>query len=133
MSREIISTPHAPGAIGPYSQAVSVSNTGRMVFTSGQIPLHPETGEMVGGDDVRAQAAQVMKNLEAVLEAAGVTFADVVRSTIYLADLEDFAAVNEVYAARFPAAPPARACVQVARLPKDARVEIDCVAVAGDV
>ena len=133
MSREIISTPHAPGAIGPYSQAVSVSNTGRMVFTSGQIPLHPETGEMVGGDDVRAQAAQVMKNLEAVLEAAGVTFADVVRSTIYLADLEDFAAVNEVYAARFPAAPPARACVQVARLPKDARVEIDCVAVSGDV
>ena len=133
MSREIISTPHAPGAIGPYSQAVSVSNTGRMVFTSGQIPLHPETGEMVGGDDVKAQAAQVMKNLEAVLEAAGVTFAHVVRSTIYLADLEDFAAVNEVYAARFPAAPPARACVQVARLPKDARVEIDCVAVAGDV
>ena len=104
MSREIISTPHAPGAIGPYSQAVSVS-TGRMVFTSGQIPLHPETGEMVGGDDVKAQAAQVMKNLEAVLEAAGVTFAHVVRSTIYLADLEDFAAVNEVYAARFPAAP----------------------------
>lgn len=132
MSREIISTPHAPGAIGPYSQAVSVS-TGRMVFTSGQIPLHPETGEMVGGDDVKAQAAQVMKNLEAVLEAAGVTFAHVVRSTIYLADLEDFAAVNEVYAARFPAAPPARACVQVARLPRDARVEIDCVAVAGDV
>ena len=133
MSREIISTPHAPGAIGPYSQAVSVSNTGRMVFTSGQIPLHPETGEMVGGDDVKAQTAQVMKNLEAVLEAAGVTFAHVVRSTIYLADLEDFAAVNEVYAARFPAAPPARACVQVARLPKDARVEIDCVAVSGDV
>ena len=132
MSREIISTPHAPGAIGPYSQAVSVS-TGRMVFTSGQIPLHPETGEMVGGDDVKAQTAQVMKNLEAVLEAAGVTFAHVVRSTIYLADLEDFAAVNEVYAARFPAAPPARACVQVARLPRDARVEIDCVAVAGDV
>ena len=103
------------------------------MFTSGQIPLHPETGEMVGGDDVKAQAAQVMKNLEAVLEAAGVTFAHVVRSTIYLADLEDFAAVNEVYAARFPEAPPARACVQVARLPRDARVEIDCVAVAGDV
>ena len=88
---------------------------------------------MVGRDDVKAQAAQVMKNLEAVLEAAGVTFAHVVRSTIYLTDLEDFAAVNEVYAARFPAAPPARACVQVARLPRDARVEIDCVAVAGDV
>ena len=86
-----------------------------------------------GPSGLKAQAAQVMKNLEAVLEAAGVTFAHVVRSTIYLADLEDFAAVNEVYAARFPAAPPARACVQVARLPRDARVEIDCVAVAGDV
>lgn len=128
MTRTIIQTPDAPAAIGPYSQGVAVS-CGSMIFTSGQIPLDPVSGEMVGGDDVAAQTRQVMENLRAVLAAAGVGFEHVVRATIYLADLNDFDAVNEVYAACFTEAPPARACVQVARLPKDSRVEIDCIAV----
>jgi 2-iminobutanoate/2-iminopropanoate deaminase len=124
MPREPITTDRAPRAIGPYSQAV---RAGGFVFLSGQIPLDPATGEMVGGD-VRAEAEQVMKNLGAVLEAAGRSFADVVRATIYLVDLGDFAAVNEVYGARFASSPPARATVQVAALPRGARVEIDLVA-----
>src|SRR5262245_57761620 len=98
-----ISTDRAPRAIGPYSQAV---RAGGFVFLSGQIPLDPATGQMVSGD-VRAETEQVMKNLSAVLEAAGLSFADVVRATIYLADLADFATVNEVYGARFPQDPPA--------------------------
>ncbi len=126
-TRETISTPNAPGAIGPYSQAV---RAGGMVFLSGQIPLDPKTGEMVGGDDVRAQTEQVMKNLEAVLAAAGLTFEHVARSTIFVTDLGDFATVNEVYGARFKGfAPPARATVQVAALPRGSKVEIDMVAV----
>jgi 2-iminobutanoate/2-iminopropanoate deaminase len=129
MPRTTISTDDAPAAIGPYSQAVCVTG-GRTLFTSGQIPLDSKTGEMVGGDDVGAQAAKVMDNLLAVLTAADMGFEHVVKATIYLLDLEDFSAVNKVYAARFHGAPPARACVQVARLPKDARVEIDCIAVA---
>jgi 2-iminobutanoate/2-iminopropanoate deaminase len=129
MTRTTISTDDAPAAIGPYSQAVSVTGN-RTLFTSGQIPLDAATGQMVGGDDVTAQAVKVMDNLGAVLRAAEMDFENVVKATIFLLDLEDFAAVNEVYAARFSGAPPARACVQVARLPKDARVEIDCIAVA---
>ena len=125
---DFVSTDKAPGAIGPYSQAVCVTG-GRTLFTSGQIPLDAVTGEMVGGDDVRAQATKVMDNLLAVLNGANMGFEHVVRATIYLLDLEDFAAVNEVYGARFQGDPPARACVQVARLPKDAKVEIDCIAV----
>lgn len=124
MPRQTISTEKAPRAIGPYSQAV---RAGGFVFLSGQIPLDPETGEMVPGD-VRAQTEQVMRNLGAVLEAAGLGFGDVVRATIWLVDLGDFAAVNEVYGARFPSDPPARATVQVAALPRGARVEIDLVA-----
>lgn len=129
MTRTTISTDDAPAAIGPYSQAVMVTGN-RTLFTSGQIPLDASTGQMVGGDDVTAQAVKVMDNLGAVLRAAEMDFEHVVKATIFLLDLEDFAAVNEVYAARFAGAPPARACVQVARLPKDARVEIDCIAVA---
>src|SRR6478609_2503229 len=102
--RQPVSTPHAPRAIGPYSQAIVADG---WVFCSGQIPLDPASGEMVGAGDVRAQARQVMRNLGAVLEAAGATFADVVKSTIYLADLGDFGAVNEVYGAFFTADPPA--------------------------
>jgi 2-iminobutanoate/2-iminopropanoate deaminase len=128
MSREAISTTDAPTAIGPYSQAVSVP-CGRMVFCSGQIPLDPVTGNIVEGDVV-AQAERVMKNLEAVLSAAGVTFSNVVRTTIYLIDLADFARVNEVYARYFPADPPARATVQVSALPRGSKVEIDAIAVA---
>lgn len=125
--KRILSTPHAPAAIGPYSQAVEA---GGMVFLSGQIPLDPTTGAMVEGD-VAAQAERVMQNLEAVLAAAGLTFAHVVRCTIYLTNLGDFATVNEVYGQRFPADPPARATVQVAALPKGAQVEIDAIAVCG--
>jgi 2-iminobutanoate/2-iminopropanoate deaminase len=127
MSHEAISTPNAPAAIGPYSQAIVA---GDLVFTAGQIPLDPQTQALVPGD-VRAQAEQVMKNLEAVLEAAGVGFSAVVKSTIFLVDLGHFATVNEVYGRRFPARPPARSTVQVAALPKGALVEIELVARKG--
>ena len=126
MSRQVVSTPAAPKAIGPYSQAIEV-RTGRLVFCSGQIPLDPATGEMVPGD-VAAQTERVMQNLEAVLAAARLSLAHVVRTTIYLVDLADFAKVNEVYGRRFAADAPARATVQVAALPRGARVEIDAIA-----
>lgn len=127
MRREVISSGRAPGAIGPYSQGVRV---GEMVFLSGQIPLDPVTGEMVGAGDVRAQTEQVMKNLQAVLEAAGVGFASVAKATIFVTDLADFAVVNEVYGARFEGmTPPARATVQVAALPRGAKVEIEMIAI----
>jgi 2-iminobutanoate/2-iminopropanoate deaminase len=130
MPRETISTPDAPGAIGPYVQAVAVP-AGRMVFCSGQIPLDPKTGEMVGAGDVRVQAARVLDNLGAVLAAAGASFAAVVKTTIFLADLQDFGAVNEVYARYFPREPPARATVQAAGLPRGALIEIEAIAVLG--
>lgn len=126
MSKEIISTEHAPAAIGPYSQAVRANG---FVFLSGQIPLDPVSGSMVEGD-IEAQTRQVMKNLEAVLAAAGTSFDKVVRATIYLTDLADFAKVNAIYGERFPNAPPARATVQVAALPRGSKVEIDLVALA---
>jgi len=125
-ARAVIASPQAPKAIGPYSQAIEAT-PGRLVYLAGQIPLDPGTGEMVAGDTA-AQAEQVMKNLEAVLAAAGLGFDAVVKSTIYLTDLKDFGAVNEVYGRRFPAAPPARATVQVAALPRGSRVEIELVA-----
>ncbi len=129
MTRSIVRTSSAPAAIGPYSQAVVVPvGDRRMIFCSGQIPLDPATGAMVEGD-VAAQTRQVMDNLAAVLAAADARLADVVRTTIFLADMNDFAAVNAVYGERFPTDPPARATVQAARLPKDSRVEIDCIAV----
>ncbi len=121
-----IATPDAPAAIGPYSQAI---RSGTFVFLSGQIPLDPATGQMVDGD-IAAQTARVMKNLEAVLKAAGCGFANVVRTTIYLTNLADFQVVNEVYGKAFPENPPARATVQVAALPRGARVEIDAIAVS---
>jgi 2-iminobutanoate/2-iminopropanoate deaminase len=126
--RRAITTTEAPRAIGPYSQAVVA---GSLVFLSGQIPLDPQTGEMVGAGDVRAQARRVMENLRAVLTAAGSSFEQVVRTTIFLQDLADFAHVNEVYASYFKDAPPARATVQVAGLPKGALVEIDAIATVG--
>ena len=128
MPREIISTKDAPRAIGPYSQGV-VAAGARMLFCSGQIPLDPTTGEMVGAGDVRVQTEQVMQNLGAVLAAAGASFGAVTKTTIYLADLQDFGAVNEVYGRYFPANPPARATVEVAGLPKGALVEIEAIAV----
>jgi len=124
--REIISTEKAPGAIGPYSQAIK---TGGMVYCSGQIPIDPVTGEFVSNDIVE-QTEQVLKNLAAVLEAAGTNLANVVKTTVFLADMSDFAAMNEVYGRYFSENKPARATVQAARLPRDARVEIDCIAIA---
>ncbi|MGH9143213.1 MAG: RidA family protein [Vicinamibacterales bacterium] len=122
--KETISSSQAPKAIGPYSQAVRV---GQLLFLSGQVPLDPATGEMVSGD-IAAQTHRVFANLEAVLKAGGRSFADVVRTTIFLADMNDFATVNQVYGTYFSEPYPARATVQVARLPKDARVEIDAIA-----
>ena len=121
---ETISTENAPGAIGPYSQAV---RTGNMVFCSGQIPIDPATGEFVSSD-VAEQTRQVLKNLSAVLEAAGTDLNNVVKTTVFLADMNDFTAMNEVYAEFFSENKPARATVQAARLPRDARVEIECIA-----
>ncbi len=122
---EIISTENAPGAIGPYSQAVKV---GGMIFCSGQIPINPVTGEFVS-HAVSEQTEQVLKNLREVLGAAGADFSHVVKTTVFLADMSDFSEMNEVYAKYFGENEPARATVQAARLPRDAKVEIDCIAV----
>lgn len=123
---ETISTENAPGAIGPYSQAIKA---GGMVYCSGQIPINIETGEFVS-DDIAEQTDQVLKNLSAVLEAAGSSLDKVVKTGVFLADMNDFAAMNEVYGRYFSDNKPARATVQAARLPRDAKVEIDCIAIA---
>lgn len=123
MTRRAVSTAGAPGAIGPYSQAIAVDD---FLFCSGQLGLDPATGELVAG--VEAQAERAMKNLTAVLDAAGMSLADVVKTTIFLADIDDFAAVNAVYGRFTPDPPPARSTVQVAALPKAALVEIEAVA-----
>ena len=123
--KETISTEKAPGAIGPYSQAVKEGN---MVFCSGQIPIDPTTGEFVS-NNVAEQTHQVLTNLSAVLEAAGTSLNNVVKTTVFLADMNDFTAMNEIYAEFFSDNKPARATVQAARLPRDARVEIDCIAI----
>ena len=125
--RTAVATERAPRAIGPYSQAVKA---GDFLFLSGQIPLDPETGQVVTGD-ISAQTRRVMDNLQAVLAAAGVSLDAVVRTTIYLADLGDFATVNEVDGSYFASPAPARSTVQVARLPRDARIEIDAIAHVG--
>lgn len=128
MPRTPIATPDAPRAIGPYSQAILVEQGGaRTLYCSGQIPLDPATGELVTGD-IAAQTERVLANLGAVLAAAGMGFGDVVKTTVFLADLADFAKMNELYARRFPGAAPARSTVQVAALPRGARVEIEVVA-----
>jgi len=124
--RQIIVTKKAPAAIGPYSQGVKANG---FLFLSGQIALDPTSGQVVGGD-VRAQTEQALKNLEAVLAAAGSSLAAVVKTTVFLADMSDFAAMNEVYGRFFTQDPPARATVQAARLPKNAKVEIDLIALA---
>jgi len=123
--RQAVSTTSAPAAIGPYSQAV---RAGSMLFVSGQIPMDPETGNLVEGD-LAAQTHRVFQNLAAILAAAGATFDNVVRTTVYLADMNDFPAMNAVYATYFSSPAPARATVQAARLPRDAKVEIDVIAV----
>ena len=129
MKRSIIRTAHAPAAIGPYSQAVVVPvGDQRMVFCSGQIALDPATGTVIEGDTA-AQTRQVLDNLGAVLAAAGASFANVVKTTIFLADMADFATVNAIYGERFSSDPPARATVAAAGLPRNVRVEIDAIAV----
>jgi 2-iminobutanoate/2-iminopropanoate deaminase len=129
MSREPISTAGAPKAIGPYSQAIAARGQ-RIIYCSGQIPLDPQTGELTGAGDVKLETHRVMQNLKAVLEAGGASLAAVVKTTIYLTDLQSFALVNEVYGSYFTGAAPARATVQVAGLPRGAQVEIDAVAIA---
>lgn len=126
--KRIVKTVEAPQAIGPYSQAVVA---GGLVFASGQIPIDPATGEFVAGG-IREQTEQVLRNVSRVLEAAGTGLEHVVRTTVFLADMNDFAAMNEAYAGFFGAEPPARSTVQAARLPRDARVEIDVIALAGE-
>lgn len=126
MLKKQIQTNAAPAAIGPYSQAI---HAGNFIFYSGQIPLDPETGALVAGG-IAEQTRQVMANMRAVLYASGRNFTDVVKTTIYLTDLADFATVNEIYGEAFSEEPPARACVQVAALPKGAAVEIDWIAIA---
>ena len=123
-----VTTPNAPGAIGPYSQAV---RAGDFVFLSGQIPLDPGTGQLVAGG-IAEQTHQVLKNLGAVLEAAGSSYAGVVKTTVYLADMGEFSAMNEIYGTYFSSPAPARATVQAARLPRDVRVEIDAIAYVGN-
>jgi 2-iminobutanoate/2-iminopropanoate deaminase len=122
--REAVSTTHAPAAIGPYSQAI---RSGNLLFVSGQIPLDPATGSLVSGG-IADQTERVLKNLGAILEAAGVSFDRVVKTTVYLADMSEFGAMNEIYGKYFPAPAPARATIQAARLPRDVRVEIDLIA-----
>ncbi|HSQ76126.1 MAG TPA: RidA family protein [Bacteroidota bacterium] len=126
MQHTIVNTPAAPGAIGPYNQAVIAE--GRFVFTAGQIAIQPASGELLTGDATQ-QTRQVLENLKVILEAAGATLGSVVKTTVFLKDMNDFAAMNAVYATYFRDTPPARSAIEVARLPKDARVEIEAIAV----
>ena len=122
--KQSVSSPGAPTAIGPYSPAV---RTGQLLFVSGQVPIDPSTGNLIDGD-IAAMTRRVLDNVGALLKAGGLTFADVVRTTVFLADMNDFVAMNEVYGTYFSQPYPARATVQVSRLPKDSRVEIDVIA-----
>ena len=127
-SKKVIRTELAPAPVGPYNQAIAAS--GQMIFVAGQIPLNPQTGEIVGGNDVAKQTEQVMGNIEAILEEAGANWQNVVKTSVFLTDLANFSTMNQVYAQYFDeATAPARACVEVSRLPKDVLVEIECIAV----
>ena len=125
MDQTVIATPKAPGAIGPYSQGIVTAQG--VVYTAGQIPIDPATGQIVAGG-IKEQTARVMENLSAILAAAGTGMEHVVKTTVFLADMNEFAAMNEVYARSFPLNPPARSTVQVSRLPRDVRVEIEVIA-----
>lgn len=124
MKKRVIQTDRAPKAIGPYSQAVQA---GPFVFISGQIPIDPATGELVGGD-IGQQARQVMENIQQILESQHLSFTDVVKTTIFLKDMGTFGQVNEVYASYFPSEPPARSTIEIAKLPKNAEIEIEAIA-----
>ncbi len=127
-NHRVIHTDQAPAPVGPYNQAIAA--TGQFLFVAGQIPLSPKTGEIVGTGDIVQQTQQVMANIEAILQAVGATWGDVVKTTVFLSDLTNFTEMNQVYAQYFnEAMAPARACVEVSRLPKDVLVEIDCIAV----
>ncbi len=124
MKKKVIQTDKAPKAIGPYSQAIQAGN---FLFLSGQIPLDPKTGELVKGD-IRQQTKQVLQNIKGVLESRGLGMEDVVKATIFLKDISNFSQVNEIYATYFPSSPPARSTVEVAKLPRDADIEIEVIA-----
>jgi 2-iminobutanoate/2-iminopropanoate deaminase len=124
VKKKVIQTEKAPKAIGPYSQAIQAGN---LLFLSGQIPIDPKTGELVKGD-IRKQTQQVLENIKGVLESQGLGMEDIVKVTIFLKDIGNFNQVNEVYATYFPSSPPARSTVQVAKLPKDADIEIEAIA-----
>ncbi|NES80188.1 MAG: RidA family protein [Moorea sp. SIO2B7] len=130
-NHKIIRTENAPAPVGPYNQAIAAG--GEMIFVAGQIPLEPKTGEIIGNGDITKQTQQVMSNIEAILTAADVTWKNVVKTTVFLTDLENFASMNQVYGQYFDdkdnKIAPARACVEVSRLPKDVLVEIECIAV----
>ncbi len=129
-NKKVIRTDKAPAPVGPYNQAISAS--GNMIFLAGQIALDPQTGEIVGSSDVALQTEQVMKNIAAILTEAGADWSNVVKTSVFLTDLANFATVNQVYGKYFDeATAPARACVEVSRLPKDVLVEIECIAVVG--
>lgn len=125
MKKEIISTSKAPAAVGPYSQAIKIDN---LIFTSGQIPFDPETNELVG-EDIESQTRQVFKNISAVLKEAGVTLDNVVKTMVFIKNMDDFNTVNEIYSEFFTENPPARSAIEAARLPKDILIEIDVIAV----
>lgn len=124
MTKEIVSTDKAPPAVGPYSQAVKWGN---FIFVSGQIPLDPSTGELTG-DNIESQTIQVIKNLEAVLAAGGSSLEKIVKTTLFIKDMNDFSKVNEIYSSFFKSNPPARSTVEIARLPKDSKIEIEAIA-----
>ena len=126
MEKKLVNSARAPQAVGPYSQAIGIHGT---LFVSGQLPIDPATGTLLLGG-IREQTRQVMENLRSILEEADQSLSDVVKTTIYLKDMDDFAAVNEAYGTFFFDAPPARACLEAARLPKDATIMVDCIAVS---
>ena len=131
MTLQVIRTNQAPAPVGPYNQAIAAKGT--LLFVAGQIPLNPETGEIVGENDITQQTQQVMANLAAILKEARTSWENVVKTSVFLSDLNNFVAMNQVYASYFDeATAPARACVEVARLPKDVLVEIDCIAIVPD-
>jgi len=126
MNKQVISTSHAPSAIGPYSQAI---RSGNLLFVSGQIPIDPSTGNLIEDKSIRGQTQRVLQNLVAIVEAAGGSMQNIVKTTVFLRDMGDFAEMNAVYSVFFYSSPPARSTIEASRLPRDVSIEIDCIAV----